>query len=137
MPSSGGDSDDDDDDDDEDEAEERTRKRTREEVEEEEEEGMPSVESILITDNVPIEEEQEEAEELQLPITHEAELKGHLKPVSALAVDPSGARLLTGGFDYIVKFWDFGGMDASMRSFREIEPCGGHQVLNINTFRHA
>jgi WD40 repeat protein len=84
------------------------------------------------------EEEEEEEEEvpselpsLNIPITHEIELKGHSKPISALAWDPSGARLLTGGFDYTVKFWDFGGMDKSLRSFREIEPMGGHQIRSL------
>lgn len=31
------------------------------------------------------------------------------KAVSALAVDPSGARLATGSIDYNVTFWDFAG----------------------------
>jgi len=43
--------------------------------------------------------------------------------VSALALDPSGARLVTGGNDYQVKFFDFAGMDASLRYFRQIQPC--------------
>lgn len=43
--------------------------------------------------------------------------------VSALALDPSGARLVTGGFDYNVKFWDFAGMDSSFKSFRQLRPC--------------
>ncbi len=46
----------------------------------------------------------------------------HLQ-VSALALDPSGARLVTGSYDYEVKFWDFAGMDASLRSFRSVQPC--------------
>lgn len=50
-------------------------------------------------------------------------LKGHGKAVTALALDPAGARLLTGSFDYAVKFWDFPAMDRSFRSFRSIEPC--------------
>lgn len=62
-------------------------------------------------------EEEEEEEDiasikpsLNLPISYEIELKGHIRPISALTWDPSGARLLTGGFDYTVKFWDFGGV---------------------------
>ena len=64
--------------------------------------------------------------------------------VSALALDPSGARLVTGGHDFIVKFWDFAGMDQSLQSFRQIKPCERHgspiyfrlesKVLIIQTF---
>ena len=43
--------------------------------------------------------------------------------VSALSLDPSGARLVSGGYEYDVKFWDFAGMDSSLRSFRTITPC--------------
>ena len=43
--------------------------------------------------------------------------------VSALAMDPSGARVVTGGYDYDVKLWDFAGMDSSLQSFRTIRPC--------------
>lgn len=48
---------------------------------------------------------------------------GVLLKVSALALDPSGARLVTGGFDFDVRFWDFAGMDASLQSFRNLRPC--------------
>uniref|UniRef100_A0A8C2H202 WD repeat-containing protein 70 n=1 Tax=Cyprinus carpio TaxID=7962 RepID=A0A8C2H202_CYPCA len=43
--------------------------------------------------------------------------------VSALALDPSGARLVTGGYDYDVRFWDFAGMDAALHAFRSLQPC--------------
>ena len=73
--------------------------------------------------------EEDLRERIRLPVTHEISLKGHSRPVTALAMDPAGARLITGGGDYIVKLWDFGGMDSTLRSFRELEPCGGHQVF--------
>jgi len=38
-------------------------------------------------------------------------------------LDVSGARLVTGGYDYDVKLWDFAGMDASLQSFRKCTPC--------------
>lgn len=38
-------------------------------------------------------------------------------------MDPSGARLVSGGFDFDVKFWDFAGMDSSLKSFRSLRPC--------------
>ena len=43
--------------------------------------------------------------------------------MSALCLDPSGARVVTGGYDYEVQFWDFGGMDSTHQSFRTIKPC--------------
>lgn len=48
---------------------------------------------------------------------------GAVLQVSALALDPSGARLITGGYDYDVKFWDFAGMDAALNAFRSLQPC--------------
>ena len=43
--------------------------------------------------------------------------------ISALAMDPSGARLASGGYDYELRFWDFAGMDSTLQSFRTIRPC--------------
>ncbi|CAG8537772.1 16632_t:CDS:10 [Acaulospora colombiana] len=51
--------------------------------------------------------------------------------VTALALDPAGARLITGSSDYDVKFWDFAGMDSSLRPFRTIKPCGDHKIHHI------
>ena len=50
--------------------------------------------------------------------------------VSALAMDPSGARVITGGYDYEVRLWDFAGMDSSLQSFRTIRPCE-RQVVRV------
>jgi WD40 repeat protein len=69
---------------------------------------------------------------LGLPISHELILSNHAKPVTALSLDPSGARLVSGGYDYQVRFWDFAGMDSSGRSFRGIEPSEGHAVRILN-----
>ncbi|XP_013385487.1 WD repeat-containing protein 70-like [Lingula anatina] len=74
------------------------------------------------------EEEEEEALEKRIPASHEITLEHGSKTVSALGLDPSGARLVTGGFDYDVKFWDFSGMDSSLQSFRMIRPCESHQI---------
>ena len=45
--------------------------------------------------------------------------------------DPSGARLVTGGYDYDVKFWDFAGMDASFKAFRSLQPCEWYVLCNL------
>ncbi|CAM9185881.1 unnamed protein product, partial [Phaeothamnion confervicola] len=68
---------------------------------------------------------------LELPISHEAVLRGHAKQVTALAVDAGGGRLATGGSDCVVKLWDFGGMDSAHRSFREVTPEEGTVIVAL------
>ncbi|KAL8593530.1 hypothetical protein ACOMHN_061508 [Nucella lapillus] len=79
------------------------------------------------------EEEEEEEETLQskIPLSHEVVLSHGSKTVSALSLDPSGARLVTGSLDYDVRFWDFAGMDASLQSFRSLRPCESHQIQGL------
>lgn len=70
----------------------------------------------------------------QFPITHELTLKDHNKVVSALALDPSGARILSGSHDYDCKLWDFGGMDARGKPFKTWEPSGSYYVCPVSPF---
>lgn len=55
-----------------------------------------------------------------------------LQIVSALAVDPSGSRVLSGSYDYSVRMYDFQGMNSRLSSFRDFEPFEGHQVRNLS-----
>src|SRR5882762_6557955 len=64
----------------------------------------------------------------EFPITHELALKDHTKVVSALALDPSGARVISGSHDYDCKLWDFGGMDMRCKPFKTWEPAGSYYV---------
>ncbi|KAG0211686.1 hypothetical protein BGX28_007580 [Mortierella sp. GBA30] len=66
-----------------------------------------------------------------LPISHEIALNEHSKTISAMALDPAGARLVTGGYDFNLCFWDFAGMDTRFRPFRSMEPCGAHQIHDL------
>ncbi|GMH33543.1 hypothetical protein BSKO_01377 [Bryopsis sp. KO-2023] len=77
-------------------------------------------------------EDEDDDDPYMLPITHEAVLKGHTKVVSALDVDRSGARIVTGSYDYGVRIYDFNGMKNDMRSFRQVEPHEGHPVLSVS-----
>ncbi|WVO17036.1 hypothetical protein L204_104723 [Cryptococcus depauperatus] len=79
-------------------------------------------------------EDQEDQEEEvdQLPISHEIVLKDHTKVVSALAVDPSGARIATGSHDYDTKLWDFGGMDHRLKPFKSFEANGNYYVHDLS-----
>lgn len=85
------------------------------------------------TDDEEIEEEDDEDEDpvKRIPDSHEITLTHSRKTVSALGLDPSGARLVTGGYDYEVKLWDFAGMDASLQAFRSLQPCECHQIKSL------
>ncbi|KAJ7531036.1 hypothetical protein O6H91_14G029800 [Diphasiastrum complanatum] len=76
--------------------------------------------------------EGEDEDPYLVPVSNEIILRGSTKVVSALAVDPSGSRVLTGSYDYCVRMYDFQGMDSRLRSFRQIEPSEGHQVRSLS-----
>lgn len=71
---------------------------------------------------------EEDDEDSLFPTTHELLLKDHTKVVSALTLDPSGARVLSGSHDYDCKLWDFGGMDHRCKPFKTWEPAGSYYV---------
>nr|CAG4650023.1 EOG090X0364 [Sida crystallina] len=77
--------------------------------------------------------ESEEETDLEkiIPAGLEVNLAHGTKTVSALSVDPAGARLVSGSLDYDVKFWDFAGMDSSLHSFRSVRPCECHPIINL------
>lgn len=67
----------------------------------------------------------------RIPCSHEMSMVHGTKAVTAIAADPSGARLASGSVDYDVSFWDFGGMDSSLRSFRTLQPCENHPIKAV------
>ncbi|XP_026859301.2 WD repeat-containing protein 70 isoform X3 [Electrophorus electricus] len=81
--------------------------------------------------NVEEEDDDDDDPVRKIPDTHEITLQHGAKTVSALGLDPSGARLVTGGYDYDVKFWDFAGMDAALQAFRSLQPCECHQIRSL------
>ncbi|KAG1354801.1 WD repeat-containing protein 70 [Cocos nucifera] len=68
----------------------------------------------------------------RIPLSNEIVLRGHSKVVSALAVDHSGSRVLSGSYDYTVRMYDFQGMNSKLQSFRQLEPFEGHQVRSLS-----
>ncbi|CAK9133431.1 unnamed protein product [Ilex paraguariensis] len=76
--------------------------------------------------------DEEEENRYRIPLSNEIALKGHTKVVSALAIDHSGSRVLSGSYDYTVRMYDFQGMNARLQSFRQLEPCEGHQVRSLS-----
>ncbi|KAH0810152.1 gastrulation defective protein 1 homolog [Tenebrio molitor] len=78
------------------------------------------------------EEEEEEPNKLFIPCACEATMTHGNKAVTAVSVDPSGARLASGSVDYDVSFWDFAGMDSNLRSFRTLQPAENHPIRCLN-----
>ena len=70
----------------------------------------------------------DDEETSEFPISHELTLRDHDKVVSAVALDPSGARIASGSHDYDCKLWDFGGMNAGLKPFKSWEPAGTYYV---------
>lgn len=79
-------------------------------------------------DNESSDSEEEVTLAEKIPCTHEVSMTHGTKAVIAIAADPSGARLASGSVDYDVCFWDFAGMDTSMKSFRTLQPCENHPI---------
>lgn len=67
-----------------------------------------------------------------LPVSHEVHIPAHEKAVTALSFDPKAARMVSGGMDGVVKFFDFGGMSEEKNFFRTVEPVSGHMVQAIS-----
>ena len=51
--------------------------------------------------------------------------------MTALTLDPSGARLVSGSYDYDLKFWDFAGMNSALKPFKTVEPLEGHPIHHL------
>lgn len=68
----------------------------------------------------------------KIPNSHEVEMRHGSRAVIALAADTSGVRLASGSVDYNLNFWDFSGMDKSMKSFRSLQPCENHPIRDLH-----
>nr|XP_023015851.1 gastrulation defective protein 1 homolog [Leptinotarsa decemlineata] len=77
-------------------------------------------------------EEDTQSDGLFIPCSHETQMIHGTKAVTAMSVDPSGARLASGSVDYDVSFWDFAGMDSNMRSFRTLQPADNHPIRGLH-----
>ncbi|XP_060577211.1 WD repeat-containing protein 70-like [Ruditapes philippinarum] len=77
-------------------------------------------------------EEQDDSPLKRIPSSLQISLDHGKKTVSALAFDPSGARLVTGGYDYDVKLFDFAGMDSTLKPFRTLRPCESHAIKQLH-----
>ncbi|KAF8392123.1 hypothetical protein HHK36_022465 [Tetracentron sinense] len=96
--------------------------------------------SILADSDEDEDSDVEPDDQFRIPLSNEIVLKGHSKVafdslefvVSALAVDHTGSRVLSGSYDYTVHMYDFQGMNSRLASFRQLEPFEGHQVRTLS-----
>ncbi|XP_065226888.1 gastrulation defective protein 1 homolog [Planococcus citri] len=78
------------------------------------------------------EEDGSEDESFDLPIARNVSFTHGSKAVTALAIDPTGTRFVTGSLDYEMRFWDFAGMDSTLKSFRSIYPVGNYPIKALS-----
>lgn len=71
----------------------------------------------------------DEEELNDLPLTNSVILKAHSKSVTAITLDPSGGRLITGGRDHQMYIWDFHTMDKRLYHYKKFEPVEGNPVF--------
>eukprot|EP01138_Halocafeteria_seosinensis_P016304 gb/GECG01016634.1/.p1 GENE.gb/GECG01016634.1/~~gb/GECG01016634.1/.p1 ORF type:complete len:833 (+),score=127.50 gb/GECG01016634.1/:1-2499(+) len=67
-----------------------------------------------------------------VPVVRCAVLRGHERTVSAIGLDRAGARVITGSLDHHLKLYDFGGMDAEHRPFKDICPEEGNVIKAVD-----
>lgn len=75
--------------------------------------------------------DEETSMEAFLPVSHQVSLSHHTKAVSALALDAPGVRIASGGYDYDVNLWDFGGMNSSFKPFKSLQAAGSYPVRQV------
>ncbi|MES1914357.1 MAG: hypothetical protein MHM6MM_006442, partial [Cercozoa sp. M6MM] len=73
----------------------------------------------------------------ELPLTKRLDITGHELRVTALGLDKSGSRLITGSLDGRIRMHDFAAMDSMCRSFREVEPYEGQRVTGVTWHPNA
>lgn len=102
--------------------------KTSAKAKEEDDDGKSDDSYNDLSDSDGDDDDSAEAMQRRIPATHEVSMQHGTKAILALAGDPSGARLASGSIDYDVCFWNFAGMDTSMRSFRTLQPCENHPI---------
>ena len=120
----------------EEEIEEKEEKEEREESEEREErEEKTKVEEQELEQAQNDDEDDDEDDMVDvgidgcgLPFTQFESTEKHEKSVSAIDVDSSGSRMLTGSHDFTVKLWDFNSMDTGFSPFRSFTPWEGCSI---------
>ncbi|KAG5517970.1 hypothetical protein PMAC_000425 [Pneumocystis sp. 'macacae'] len=71
------------------------------------------------------------SDDSDIPVSHEIVLKDHTKAISALSLDPSGVRIVSGSYDSNIKMWDFSGMSTTCNPFRTLEIVESQHVHHL------
>lgn len=103
----------------------------KDKIELEEKVNQRENEKLTKENNVSNLSDADEDDEELIPIAAVAQLKDHVRAVSAMTIDPRHSRLITAGRDYMVKFWDFHSMSHFLRPFHSFEPAEGNPVRDI------
>ncbi|KAG8623480.1 hypothetical protein KVT40_008456 [Elsinoe batatas] len=62
-------------------------------------------------------------DEPEFPVTHSLKIPTHSRAVTAVSLDPSGARLVTGSLDSTLKFHDLASLTpTTIRAFKSVDP---------------
>ncbi|KAG4302732.1 hypothetical protein PCANB_001083 [Pneumocystis canis] len=75
--------------------------------------------------------ETDDSEDDDIPVSHEIILKDHIKPISALSLDPSGTRIVSGSYDSNIKMWDFSSMSSTCHPFRTLELIESQHIHHL------
>ena len=73
----------------------------------------------------------QEEDFMEMPFTSSALLKGHSKVLSAITLDTSGSRLITGARDNQLYLWNFNTMDKRLAHFKSFEPVEGNIITDL------
>ncbi|RMY50570.1 hypothetical protein D0865_06831 [Hortaea werneckii] len=85
-------------------------------------------------DNDDDDDDDDDDEDDEYPISHEMVMKTHERAVTAVTLDPSGARLVSGGMDCTLKFHDFASMTpTTIRAFKSVDPTATKSSANVET----
>ncbi|KAI7652553.1 WD repeat protein, partial [Hortaea werneckii] len=79
-------------------------------------------------------DDDDDDEDDEYPVSHEMVMKTHERAVTAVTLDPSGARLVSGGMDCTLKFHDFASMTpTTIRAFKSVDPTATKSSANVET----
>ena len=85
-------------------------------------------------DNDDSDDEDDEEDEDEFPVSHELVVKTHERGVTAITLDPSGTRMITGSTDGTFKIHDFASWTpTTIRAFKSVDPAATKQSSNNET----
>ncbi|KAF2764263.1 WD repeat protein [Teratosphaeria nubilosa] len=112
----------------------RTVRNTSTRAREDEHEDEDEKEVNDSDDNDNDDDDDDDDDEDEFPVSHEMVIKTHDRAVTAVSLDPSGGRLLTGSMDCTLKFHDFASMTpTTIRAFKSVDPNASKSSANVES----